>query len=304
MSGISKTAFFIAVIVLVLVSSSTIVLAQGNDSITLRLAIKTLDQQTDSFNIIGWVEPVYTMSRVSLSIINPVGDIVLTKQLSVDPSDGFFETGLISRYELGQLVEGTYTVLVKHSPAGTEAFDTFEYFEEEDITPWQGPDESQYPPLFVEVNTNLYFPNEMLRVSGFVKDLNAYTLTAVALQILDPTDEIIAVDQLIPDTDGRFSATFTTGGPLWEHAGQYTINVVYDRQKATTIFDYMLERPGSGIVDPLNNELEQLQIENTALKQENTHLQSQIEQLQKKIDDLNAIIMEQIKVIYDWVLTR
>lgn len=280
------------------------VFAENDDSITLRLGIKTMDQHTDSFNIFGWVEPVYTMSRASLLITNPAGDIVLTKQLSVEPSDGFFETGLISRYELGRLVEGTYTVLVKHSPAGTEAFDTFEYFEEDKIVPWRGPDESQFPPLSVQVNANMYFPGEMLRASGFVKDLNAYAPTAVALQILDPTDEVIAVDQLIPDTDGRFSATFTTGGPLWEHAGQYTIGVVYDRQKATTIFDYMLEWPDSEIIDLPNNELEQLQIENTALKQENTHLQSQIEQLQKKVDDLNAIIMEQIKVIYDWVLTR
>ena len=178
-------------------------------------------------------------------------------------------------------------------------------FAENEIAPWKGPDESQYPPLSVQVNANLYFPDEMLRASGFVKDLNAnYPAMPITLQILDPIDEVIAVDQLIPDTDGRFSATFTTGGPLWEHAGQYTIIVLYDKQKATTIFDYVLEWPGSEIIDLPNNELEQLQIENTALKQENTHLQSQIEQLQKKVDDLNAIIMEQIKVIYDWVLTR
>ena len=178
-------------------------------------------------------------------------------------------------------------------------------FAENEMVPWQGPDESQYPPLFVQVNANLYFPDENIKVSGFVKELNAnYPAMPITLQILDPINEVVAVDQIIPDVDGRFSASYATGGPLWEHAGQYSINVVYDRQKATTIFDYMLERPGSGIIDLPNNELEQLQIENTALKQENTHLQSQIEQLQKKIDDLNAIIMEQIKVIYEWVLTR
>ena len=178
-------------------------------------------------------------------------------------------------------------------------------FAENEVVPWKGTDESQYPQLFVQVDANLYFPDELLRMSGFVKDLNAnYPAMPVTVQILDPTNEVVRVDEIIPDTDGRFSASYATGGPLWEYAGQYSIIVLYDRQKATTIFDYVLERPGSGIIDFPSNELEQLQIENTALKQENTHLQSQIEQLQKKIDDLNAIIMEQIKVIYDWVLTR
>jgi len=52
------------------------------------------------------------------------------------------------------------------------------------------------------------------------------------------------------------------------------------------------------------NDIESLQAENQILQQENALLQSQISQLQKRIDDLNAIVLEQLKVIYEWVITR
>jgi len=131
--------------------------------------------------------------------------------------------------------------------------------EEDETAPWQGPNESQFPPLFVRVDANLYFPEEQLRISGFVKQLNANNpVMPVSLHIADPTGEFVFVAQIIPDTDGRFSTSLTAGGPVWKYSGQYTINVVYDRQKASTIFDYMTERPGSGTIDLPNNELEQL----------------------------------------------
>ncbi len=47
-----------------------------------------------------------------------------------------------------------------------------------------------------------------------------------------------------------------------------------------------------------------LQKENRILKEENSQLQSQITQLQDKIDNLNAIILEQVSVIYKWFLEK
>jgi len=40
------------------------------------------------------------------------------------------------------------------------------------------------------------------------------------------------------------------------------------------------------------------------LGSENNLLRQQISELEKKVNDLNAIIMEQIKVIYDWVIGK
>ena len=40
------------------------------------------------------------------------------------------------------------------------------------------------------------------------------------------------------------------------------------------------------------------------LQRENSDLKSQINEMQRTIDNLNAVIMEQVKVIYDWVLGK
>ena len=54
--------------------------------------------------------------------------------------------------------------------------------------------------------------------------------------------------------------------------------------------------------DSINNI--ELQKENRILKEKNSQLQSQITQLQNKINNLIAIVMEQISVIYKWILTK
>ena len=60
--------------------------------------------------------------------------------------------------------------------------------------------------------------------------------------------------------------------------------------------------------EELVNQMEQLKVENLELKNENEELSNKIFDLenllgamQNKISDLNAIIMEQIKVIYTWI---
>ena len=40
------------------------------------------------------------------------------------------------------------------------------------------------------------------------------------------------------------------------------------------------------------------------LKRENSNLKSQVADLEKTVDDLNAIVMEQLRVIYEWVIGK
>ncbi len=48
----------------------------------------------------------------------------------------------------------------------------------------------------------------------------------------------------------------------------------------------------------------ELESENQELTEENDELESIIRELEKKIEDLNVIIMEQIKVIYEWIIGK
>lgn len=47
---------------------------------------------------------------------------------------------------------------------------------------------------------------------------------AVTLMVIAPNGNVVAVDQLSPDSDGSFSSTITVGGSLWSQDGVYTIN--------------------------------------------------------------------------------
>jgi len=45
----------------------------------------------------------------------------------------------------------------------------------------------------------------------------------VTLTITAPNGNIVSIDQVAPTRDGDFTATFTTGGPLWTQDGFYTV---------------------------------------------------------------------------------
>ena len=55
---------------------------------------------------------------------------------------------------------------------------------------------------------------------------------------------------------------------------------------------------------PSNSEVDHLREKIAQLEQENISLKMQIEKLQEQIAKLNELVMEQLKVIYDWVVSR
>jgi len=68
---------------------------------------------------------------------------------------------------------------------------------------------------------------------------------------------------------------------------------------------------GDGVPEPIpepippdNERINELETENQNLRNEISILEQTILDLEKKVNDLNQIIMEQIKVIYEWVISR
>jgi len=56
-----------------------------------------------NFHIQGYVWPIHYNSVVYISVTNPLGDLVYTKQLHIDSdSNGFFDTGRITMAEFGR----------------------------------------------------------------------------------------------------------------------------------------------------------------------------------------------------------
>jgi predicted secreted protein with PEFG-CTERM motif len=56
-------------------------------------------------------------------------------------------------------------------------------------------------------------------ISGFTDRTNL----DVTLKVIAPNGNVVSVQQITPDLDGKFAKDITTGGPLWSQDGVYTV---------------------------------------------------------------------------------
>ncbi len=90
-----------------------------------------------------------------------------------------------------------------------------------------------------------------------------------------------------------------------EKPGNYQIileivDSLENRKLLTSPLFLTLEVEGEPVLTPL----EELQLENEELKLQIQTLEAQILELQNQIDRLNEVLMEQLKIIYTWILER
>ena len=50
------------------------------------------------------------------------------------------------------------------------------------------------------------------------------TISPVIIKVSAPNGNVVAIDQLNPDSDGSFTSTIGVGGPMWKQDGIYTID--------------------------------------------------------------------------------
>jgi hypothetical protein len=102
------------------------------------------------------------------------------------------------------------------------------------------------PPLSVETELPLYSPDSTVVINGFVKTLNENYEQPILIRIVDPSNNIVSIQQVPVNPDGTFSVEFIAGG-TWKTAGEYTIFVNYGAQKAEGTFEFT---GGSGYTPP------------------------------------------------------
>jgi predicted secreted protein with PEFG-CTERM motif len=49
------------------------------------------------------------------------------------------------------------------------------------------------------------------------------TISPVIIKTVAPNGNVVAIDQINPDSDGSFTSTIGVGGPMWKQDGIYTI---------------------------------------------------------------------------------
>ena len=101
---------------------------------------------------------------------------------------------------------------------------------------------SQQVPLSVETNypgISITDGIELI-ISGQVRDSSlASQPTPVLLRIITPDgSNMVGMEQVMLDSDNRYSVSLTAGGPLWTASGEYTIKAQYGAQKGETTFTF------------------------------------------------------------------
>ena len=97
--------------------------------------------------------------------------------------------------------------------------------------------DSSIPPLSIETELALYSPGSTVVISGLVKTLNENYDQPVLIRIVDPSNSIVTIQQVIVNSDGTYSFSVVAGG-TWKTAGEYTIFVNYGAQKAEGTFEF------------------------------------------------------------------
>lgn len=94
------------------------------------------------------------------------------------------------------------------------------------------------PPITVYTDKSRYEDGDVVRVVGKVREI--LLGTPVALQVIAPNGETVTFAQLDVKYDKTFSTELSTGGPLWELAGTYTVKVLYGTGATTaqTTFEF------------------------------------------------------------------
>ncbi|HET6517228.1 MAG TPA: PEFG-CTERM sorting domain-containing protein [Nitrosopumilaceae archaeon] len=87
----------------------------------------------------------------------------------------------------------------------------------------------QEVPVTVWTDKTTYDHKSSIKIEGAVANIRAGD-TPVTLTVISPTLNIVTIDQLPVDSNGRFSTTLSTQGNLWKYDGTYTIRVQYGNQ--------------------------------------------------------------------------
>ncbi|HEU04934.1 MAG TPA: PEFG-CTERM sorting domain-containing protein [Nitrosopumilus sp.] len=83
-------------------------------------------------------------------------------------------------------------------------------------------------PVSVWTDKITYDHESTIRVDGAVANIRIGT--PVTVTVISPTNNIVTIDQLTVDSNGRFSTILNTQGNLWKYDGTYTIRVQYGNQ--------------------------------------------------------------------------
>jgi hypothetical protein len=94
-------------------------------------------------------------------------------------------------------------------------------------------------PIVVQTDKVMYERGDIMVISGQIR--NIVSVTPLTIQIVDPNQNIVHVDQILVAKDGRFSLIVPVEGPLWKVPGNYTLISQYGPKHISSMVQFQFE---------------------------------------------------------------
>ena len=97
--------------------------------------------------------------------------------------------------------------------------------------------------ISVETDSSSYEKGLGITISGLITNYdesNPNEVFQIALRVIAPNNNIVTVDQIVPNPGGTYSTSVNTEGANWKLGGDYTVMVNYADQTASTTFTFII----------------------------------------------------------------
>lgn len=104
--------------------------------------------------------------------------------------------------------------------------------------------------ITVKIDKDRYNRGDIMTVSGQVKSV--VNNTPLTIQILDPNNNLVHIEQILVAADGRFSMTIKTDGSLWRMPGEYLLVVQYGFKHVSAVTHFQFEQASAPMTGVFN----------------------------------------------------
>ena len=97
--------------------------------------------------------------------------------------------------------------------------------------------------ISVETDSSSYEKGSSIAISGLITNYDASDpneVFQITLRVIAPNNNIVTVDQIVPNSGGTYSTSVNTEGANWKLSGDYTVMVNYAAQTASTTFTLII----------------------------------------------------------------
>lgn len=128
--------------------------------------------------------------------------------------------------------------------------------------------------ISVETDSSSYEKGSSIAISGLITNYDASDpneVFQITLRVIAPNNNIVTVDQIVPNSGGTYSTSVNTDGAIWKLGGDYTVMVNYAAQTASTTFTLIIPEMESAEAEAV--EAEAAEAEAAEKCGEGTHLE-------------------------------